>query len=333
MSDFFLSIIVPVFKVERFIDICTESLFRNLLPEVEYVFVDDCSPDQSIQHVRNQAQRHQIPKDQIRFLRNDQNQGLSITRNNGEAVASGKYIWFVDSDDWIEDGILPKLIDFLKKNQPEVLALPVIHSDAGSYSSEYTPYLKKYSGEFEGKKLLCGASPCAQFYIFDHSFWRKNNFSFYPGIYHEDTELTPRIRYLAKRVMAFPEIAYYYRITEGSIVAVPKLKRAIDLLFVAQRNRCFMNEQVRHEDFPLFSNIIAITLTNSFSVASLLKKEEQLLFLKETKKNKDFFSVCLGCSKLKHKTLTLFRILSPSILLYFYRVKRKMHEKRNGNSK
>lgn len=318
MCDVFISIIVPIYNVERFIDACVESLFRDVQPDIEYIFVDDCSPDQSIQHIRDQAQKYNIPNNQIHFLKNEHNCGLSVTRNNGEAAASGKYIWFVDSDDWIKDGILPRLIDFLKKNQPEILALPVIHTDAGTCSSEYTPYLKRFSGEFEGKKLLHHILPCAQFYIFDHTFWRDNHFTFYPGIYHEDVELTPKVRYLAKRVMAFPETVYFYRITEGSIVTTPKIKRSEDLLIVAQRLTDFMNTKVSQEDRILFADIIAVVLTNCLNNASYLLKDERKRFANDLNKEKHLFAICSICSNIKHRVLFVFRYVSPRILLFFY---------------
>jgi|GEM_PF-408096 len=320
MSDFFLSIIVPVFKVEPYVDKCAGSLFQTLLPEVEYVFIDDCTPDQSMARIQAQAQKHQVPERQIKFLRNEKNEGLSVTRNHGASAASGKYIWFVDSDDWIADGVLPKLLSCLKQEQPEILALNVIRTNCAQQTVEFTAYLKNYAGVFEGKKLLERALPCAPFYVIRNSFWRENHFSFYPGIYHEDTELIPKVMYLAKRIVVFCEIAYYYRTARESIVTVPKLKRSMDLLFVVKRLTNFMEKNVAAQDRFLFADIISIALTSSVNNAVRLKREEQIAYTDALTRDRGLFSVCRESSRLKHRGLSLFQTVPVFFFLFFYRV-------------
>ena len=104
MSDIRLSIIIPFFNVEKFIGRCLESVYSQDIPENEYevICVDDSSPDDSLSIVQDYAQKHA----NLRIVKNKQNRKLGGARNAGLDVASGDYIWFIDSDDFIEDNVL-----------------------------------------------------------------------------------------------------------------------------------------------------------------------------------------------------------------------------------
>lgn len=98
-----LSVIVPFFKVEPFVERCTRSLLEQTLPEVEFIFVDDASPDESraiIERVAAQYDRD------VRILTHSQNQGLPAARNTGVAEAKGEFIYHCDSDDYVEPTML-----------------------------------------------------------------------------------------------------------------------------------------------------------------------------------------------------------------------------------
>ena len=298
-----LSIIIPIYRVEKYIKQCTESLFSGDTQEIEYIFVDDCTPDNSMEIIREQIKNFNIPDERVRILKNDKNSGLSVTRNNGVAAAEGTYIWFVDSDDWIDPQRLPDLIDILKTHHPQLLTFGVERTDADTYHEFYNPAIKKYSGVFPGKELLFRISPCAQFYIVERQFWADNNFAFFPGIYHEDTELTPRIKYLAEQTMVYPETVYYYRITPGSIVAVPRLKRALDLLTVCEHLFDFTMQHVGNDDRRSFAEIIAIAYVSSLRIVACLPVSEQKVYLNDSKLYKKILSLFDYCPKLRHRLL------------------------------
>ena len=109
MTD--LSVIVPVYGVEAYVGRCAESLLgQTLAPErVEYIFVDDCSPDGSVPELRKVIGRH--PERQCRILRHEVNRGLPAARNTGLAAATGTYVYHCDSDDRLEPQMLEKLLD------------------------------------------------------------------------------------------------------------------------------------------------------------------------------------------------------------------------------
>ncbi|WP_207666090.1 MULTISPECIES: glycosyltransferase [Clostridia] len=107
-----LSIIVPVYNVEKYIEKCLQSIFSQLTQEVEVIIVDDCTSDASIEI----AERLSNGLGNVRIVRREKNGGLSAARNSGLENASGKYVWFVDSDDYICDGAIAFLIKKAEEN-------------------------------------------------------------------------------------------------------------------------------------------------------------------------------------------------------------------------
>lgn len=101
-----VSVIVPVYKVETFIGRCAESLFSQTLADVEYIFVDDASPDGSMEVLEKVLVRHPDRKPHVRILRHECNKGLPAARNTGLVQASGEYIFHCDSDDYVEPDML-----------------------------------------------------------------------------------------------------------------------------------------------------------------------------------------------------------------------------------
>lgn len=104
-----VSVIVPVFKVEQFIECNAHQLFGQDLLEVEYIFVDDCSPDNSIALLKSVLEQYPERKACTTIIRHPENKGLPAARNSGLEVATGEFILHCDSDDWLEKDALSKL--------------------------------------------------------------------------------------------------------------------------------------------------------------------------------------------------------------------------------
>ena len=104
-----VSIITPIFKVRNFIERCVCSLFEQTLQDVEYIFVDDASPDDSIEILKSCIERYPERKAQVTILTHEQNKGLPAARNTGLAVATGEYVFHCDSDDFVETDMLEEM--------------------------------------------------------------------------------------------------------------------------------------------------------------------------------------------------------------------------------
>ncbi len=97
-----VSIITPVYGAEDFIGRCAESLFGQTYADIEYIFVDDCSPDRSVERMQEVLSRYPHRRPQVKVVRHAKNRGVAAARNTGVAAATGDYIYYVDADDWIE---------------------------------------------------------------------------------------------------------------------------------------------------------------------------------------------------------------------------------------
>ncbi|GAB3844862.1 hypothetical protein GCM10029963_22290 [Micromonospora andamanensis] len=116
-----LSIVVPVYRVEAYLLNCLDSIHADIpadeVGQVEVVAVDDASPDRCGDLLRGYAAEHPG----LRVLHLDRNVGLGPARNAGLDVATGRYVWFVDSDDWLPAGTIPAVLDRLRSDRPDVM--------------------------------------------------------------------------------------------------------------------------------------------------------------------------------------------------------------------
>lgn len=116
-----VSVIIPIYGVEKFIQRSAHSLMKQTLKDVEYIFVDDCSPDNSVALLKEVIAEYPERKDSVSILRHDTNKGLPAARNTGMAEAEGEYIYHCDSDDWVEPTMLEDLYDAARRNDADVL--------------------------------------------------------------------------------------------------------------------------------------------------------------------------------------------------------------------
>lgn len=116
-----VSVITPIYKTETFIERCSKSLFSQTLKEVEFIFVDDASPDNSIKILESLLDTEFLErKQEVRIIRHTENKGASISRNDGLAQAKGEYVHWCDSDDWMEPDLLEKLYSAAKANDADI---------------------------------------------------------------------------------------------------------------------------------------------------------------------------------------------------------------------
>lgn len=119
MSDIRLSIIIPVYNVEAYLAQCLDSVYRQDIPEDEYevICVDDCSPDNSLLILESYASAH----NNMIIVKNAENRKLGGARNAGMDVASGRYVMYIDSDDFIDDNVLGRLCSIAEQDDLDVL--------------------------------------------------------------------------------------------------------------------------------------------------------------------------------------------------------------------
>ena len=211
-----ISIIVPTYNVEKYIRTCIESILAQTYRNIEVIIVNDGSTDQSLAVISDLICSHHNVK-----VINQKNQGVSVARNTGIDVATGKYITFVDADDKIMPGFVSSLYQIADKTGADIVR--------GSFRDFNGNIPKAWVPDFN-VPTNCGTIVLDQFLssnisfvvvtsIYRLDFINSNHIRFTPGIVLEDVDFTARAYMLAKLVATSPEPNYAYRINRpGSIL-------------------------------------------------------------------------------------------------------------------
>lgn len=130
-----ISIIIPVYNAEKHIEKCARSLFEQTLFSVEYIFVDDCSSDNSVDVVKTVLNDYPERKEQCVFLCLDKNSGPATARNKGLEEAKGDYIYFCDADDWLDSSMLEEMLSLAEKEKADIVICDfcVVYHDKRHY--------------------------------------------------------------------------------------------------------------------------------------------------------------------------------------------------------
>lgn len=224
-----LTIVLTVYNKEPYLARALDSIMNQQgvgYDDYEVVAVNDGSTDGSGAFLNNYA----LSDSRLRVI-TQQNQGLSIARNVGLSEARGEYVWFVDADDIISPCAV-QLICQAAELHPDIIPLYAKTEGCDKIRNAVPTTVKT------GKDIILSRTweVCGVFNVFRKNFLVDYNLSFYPHIYHEDTEFTPRALYMAQSVVVVPEVLYTVIKTIGSITNSPNPQRAYDCLFVAESN-------------------------------------------------------------------------------------------------
>jgi len=203
-----VSVIVPVYNVYDYIDKCLDSLVHQTLKEIEIIVVNDGSPDNSEEIIKKYEKKYKNIKYVIK-----ENGGLSDARNYGLKYATGDYISFVDSDDYVSLDMFEKLYNQIIKDKADVFVCEFnyVYPDGKiirSYSNlDYT--------DIPDKKYLI-SPPMAWTRLYKKELFK--NLRFKKGIYYEDLEMNPKVIKYTKKITFVNEGLYYYIVRSGSIM-------------------------------------------------------------------------------------------------------------------
>lgn len=124
-----ISVIIPVYGVEKYIEKCARSLFEQSLQSVEYIFVDDCSPDESITILKKTLLDYPDRQESVTIVSHSENKGLPYARKTGFSHAHGEYIICCDSDDWVDKRLYELMYDTAKNNESDVVVCDCLQTN------------------------------------------------------------------------------------------------------------------------------------------------------------------------------------------------------------
>lgn len=210
-----VSVIVPVYNVEKYLKRCLDSLINQTLSDIDIICINDGSKDSSLQILEQYAQ-----KDSRIVIYNQENSGLSVARNTGLEHASGEYIGFVDSDDWVDLDFYEKLYKSAKNNNADIAVADFIREHPNKKPKRLKLKEEKIYTTPEDKFMICKVhrEGCVWNKIYRTEFIKSINLKFVPKMYYEDRDFTIRSLYFSKKLVTTPNTYYRYFVNPKSIV-------------------------------------------------------------------------------------------------------------------
>lgn len=242
-----VSVIIPVYNVEKYLSECLDSVVGQTLRNIEIICVNDGSPDGSATILSAYAEKDS----RIRIV-NRENGGLSAARNSGFAVAEGEYIYFLDSDDLLECDALETLYKVSKANNLDILHFDhATFYDNGQTGKAFSR--KGHSVILDGVGFMKRLKDCREYtavvwgQFFNHSFLLKHKLLHYPGIIHEDEHFTFFAHMNAQRVSHLRRQFYRYRLRDTSIMGVGKSAKNVTGYFTCMREMLSYGLSAKHD--------------------------------------------------------------------------------------
>lgn len=297
------SFIVPIYNVENYIEKCIDSLINQTFRDIEIILVDDESPD----NCPKICERYAKVDNRIKVI-HKKNGGLSDARNAGLKIATGDYVIFVDSDDYIDINTCKNFAFYAKKNYDILIGEAVVENAKLNLSHIKSDNIMT-GEEYLLNAYRAGKAPMAVWLnVYRRKFLLNNNLKFKYGILHEDEEFTPRTFLNAKRVFCTNIIFYHYIIRDNSITTKEdKRKNANDLYKTCCELEIIYGNIQKKELRNYLLDSLAVKYLNMFQVGKLYQYGEEYL-------HKDFIKKNAKMKRTRYKTY----IYSFSPWIYYH---------------
>ena len=222
-----VSVIVPIYNVEAYIERCALSLFEQTLDDIEYIFVNDCTPDNSMMILSEVLSRYPQRKEQVRIINQPKNQGAAKAREDGIKEARGEYIIHCDSDDWVDKNIYQLLYEKALADNSDMVICDWYESDGVKHKkidqnlnldADLLPRVlnRSISGSLWNKLIACYIYHALDFFPTAHMM--------------EDVAYTVQFVLKCRKISYLEKPLYYYYNNEKSICK--------DISNTACENRC-----------------------------------------------------------------------------------------------
>lgn len=304
------SIIIPVYNVEKYLRECLESVLCQTYRDWEAICINDGSTDGSATILEEYA-----AKDSRFKVISQPNGGLSAARNTGLEAASGDYVLFLDSDDYLEKDALCIIADNLSDEDLLCFSGRRFFEESGEYEkADILPQETFETGwEYYSRNALCHrnfAFVCVVLRCYRRAYLLENRLRFKPGIYHEDNMFTPLACYYAKKVKVIPDVLYDYRVRGSSIMTSRSLKHKEDIITIANSLADFF---VGKEDIEKTTVYKALThhYQSVFATRSSRKEEKHLLSMVDWKMYK-----AVSRTKARHRVQYLALRINPGLFRF-----------------
>ncbi|MEG2340931.1 MAG: glycosyltransferase family 2 protein [Odoribacter sp.] len=239
-----VSVIIPIYNVEKYIERCIRSLFEQTLDDIEYIFVNDCTPDKSMEILQRIIAEYPQRQTQIKIIEHKKNQGSATTRNTGINAATGIYTIHCDSDDWIELDMYEKMYNKAVDEDADIVGCDFYeeHSKDRKYFKQNFPLnnVECIKNTLLGKlhSSVCNKLIKRELYILNH-------IHFPDGVnMWEDLTTMIQLYFYSRRISYIPNAFYYYvQYNTDSIVTNINRKQLEDTIDSCRIIEVFLKER------------------------------------------------------------------------------------------
>lgn len=231
-----VSILVPIYNVAPFIERCSRSLFEQSYHDIEYIFVDDASPDNSVKILKNTLKDYPERMEAVKIISHPFNKGIAGARNTAMDNAAGDYILHVDSDDWLEKDAVELLMNTALQESADI-----VYSDFKEIRQDSTNILPNpdiSDGREYAKSLLCRKSLTHVIgKLIKRSIIIDNDIRAIEGLNQgEDYLITPKLAYHSEKVARAPKPIYNYNRLNVSSYTANVNDKGIDMVIRVQEH-------------------------------------------------------------------------------------------------
>ena len=274
MNECKLSIIVPVYGVEKYIDKCLNSLVKQSLKEIEIIVVNDGSPDNSQKIIDKYVKKY---PDKIKSYIKE-NGGQGSARNYGLKKASGEYIGYVDSDDFVEKDMYKKLYNKAKENNYDIVVCGNYNVSEDYQNKNIDAFINNYNTDLEniffGKMAVWNK-------IYKRDILIKNKLEFKEKVWYEDLAFTLKAIMNSNTFAFIDEPLYDYLIREGSTMNNSNVQRNLEILDAFNDILSYIQHNKKEEYFSKIE-FLAIDHIYISAIVRVLKAEADDKVKRET---------------------------------------------------
>lgn len=287
-----VSVIVPIYNVSSSIERCAYSLFNQTLKNVEYIFVSDATPDDSIEKLENVLKLYPELSENVKIIHHNKNLGTAIARNTAIGEANGNYILMVDSDDYIDAEMLETLYTEAKNTNADIVVSDFL-IEYKKKTIYYSDYLSSNADEHFNDMLLSEKSSpslCSKLIKKDLYLQPQNRNSFQMK-YMEDRYVTSRLYFYAKKIVKVNRAFYHYTKQNAASATNFITHNHFEnmLLFWTSMDEFMLNNNIQNE----YAELVSRLKTNDkvklmfYTTSVVNRKAFSDIFLKEEKMNFD----------------------------------------------
>lgn len=301
-----LSVIIPVYNNENDLERCFNSILNQNINDLEIIVVNDGSTDNSDKIIQEYEKNHQ----EIKYFKKE-NTGVADSRNYGIEKASGKYIMFLDADDYLDIALYKNIKKYIDEDIDLIkYKIQIVDKDENTIELVQGATFEKTNGE-EGFSELYSTdvlldSPCA--YIIKKEIFEKNDLKFKVGTEHEDFGLIPFVIIFAKTMVSINFYGYYYVQTDNSITRNNDYKKSVKKAYDALIHYDDAMEKIENLNVnKKTKDNLKIYYTNAIlTKVKSLSEKDKIKYMEELKKRKFYKNIKIRNIKQLIKKILLF---------------------------